>query len=1353
MVFFDILAQGVIYVDEKGIITHANRAAEHLLGLDSKELIGIFANDKRWKTTKPDLTPYEDVNHPVLLALSSRLPVLNRVAGILHVKKNKYIWLLINAVPEFANDSKNPTSVFITFTDITDQIELEIKLRKKNKLLHLVTTIGQKFINIPLEHVQEEIAIAIAKLGEFTGAERLAIFDYDFQNNLAHYNYEWCANGIPSQKDRFAVIPITEFSSWIDVLKTGQAINIANRQQLPLNNPLRKLLDATEVNSLLAVPLIYEQECIGVIGLESITKPQYFDSFEQDLLVIFAELLVNIKHRIYNESEREKTEKAIIESRRDLSERLKEQNCIYQITSLSQNEDLNVEEYFSAIVNILTDAFQLPEQTSVLIYYDGHCFYSNQFSDAGKKEKYNFLIGSKPQGYIKIFIPHDIEFLDEELQMMESVIRIIQKYKKIKQSKRALIASEEKYRIIANNTYNWEFWQAPDGHFIYHSPSCEKITGYTPNELFNNEFILSKLIHPEDQSIYLNHCAKVLDCKCADRVSFRIYTKEKKIRIIEHVCQPVYDSEGVYLGTRGTNLDITEAKQAENLLFETKEMYRSLIESSEASIMMLNIEGQFLYVNNIAASVFGKEPEDFIKNKLTIYDLAPPDIASENMAYIEHVFFSKTGNILETHRKINGQEYWFRNSIQPVKDANGNVKAVFVNATNITDQKLAEKRVKESELKYRTLFADSPDGYLIVKDSVFIDCNKASEKILNANRKDIIGKSPQQISPEFQPDGQSSNTKVKEVIEQAFKNKRHQFEWAHLKSDGDLVYIDVILSPIVTGNEEVLFTSWRDITAQKNAQVLIKKLQSAVEKSPISIFITDGEGTIEYINPHTLVTTGYTAEELIGNNPRLLKSEFTNPKFYEELWLTIKNGNVWRGILNNRRKNGSLYWESTTITPILDEAGSIINFIAIKEDITERVKIEREIKSLNQNLEKKINERTAELQNSNAELLQAKKEAEQANQAKSEFLSRMSHELRTPMNAILGFAQLLEMGELNEKQNKSVHHILHSGQHLLNLINEVLEITRIESGKISISLEPVNILDVFEDVIETLTPAANLRNIQLINELDVKESFFIKADKQRIKQVIINLVNNAIKYNREGGWVKLSVGQVVKKNNHFVKICITDNGPGIEPFHLKKLFIPFERVGAENSAVEGTGLGLAVVQQYTSLMGGICGVESVPNEGSVFWVQLPKTIALTETIQITQNHLPDNPERVNRHHQSVVLYIEDNSSNIELVNQIIATTRPHIKIINSVYGRMVESLALEHNPQLILLDLNLPDMHGSEVFNILQHNDKLKGIPVVVVSADALSAQVQRLLEAGAKHYLTKPFDINDFLKIIDEYT
>lgn len=1479
MLFFDILAQGVMYVNQDGIITAVNRAAENILGKSSHALKGQSFNDVVWETLKPNLTQLIPEKHPVIVALKKGKSVLNSVIGIKNAEKKKHIWLLVNAVPEFDSNLEKPNRAFITFTEITDQIELEVKLRQKNKLLHFLTTIGQKFINIPLSQVENEITIAIAELGKITNADRLAIFDYDFSENKAYNKYEWCSHGIQSQKDKYASIPLDEFSTWIETLKKGKAINIPNIGQLPTDSAMRKLLESSSAVSLLAVPLMHERECIGAIGVESIHKPHYFDTLEQDVLIIFAELFVNVRKRIWNESQiqesevkyREITENmsdmvwtmdtkfritfcsssiqkifgftqeeymqnsfpklyppetlnkiisqldtiksavlsnnissqdkwivegygyhksgedvwfyteikpkfdekgnlngfigttrdetewhkadlALRESTYFLGERLKEQNCIYQVSLLSQNEELTALAYFSGIVKLLPPAFQFPENTSAFILYDEQFYYSDNFKETNKNQEFEIIIGNVVKGLIKIFIPNETEFLTEEIKMMQTILGIVQKYKTVKLNKRELVGSEEKYRIIANNTYNWEFWQSPNGDFIYHSPSCEVVTGYRPEEISNDFFLLNTLIFSEDQEAYLSHRDKVLKEKCADKVYFKIKRKDQETRVIEHVCQPEYNEQGVFLGTRGTNLDVTEAKKAEEALFESKEIYRSLVESSDAAIMLINIDGEFLFVNEIAAKVFNKSPEDFIVNKYTLFDVAPVDIASKNMAYIEQVFFSQKGTIVESERTINGQHHWFRNSIQPVKDSQGNVKAVFVNASNITEQKLAEVKIRESENKYKTLFADSPDGYLIIKDGVFIDCNKASESILGTNREGIIGKSPNSISPEYQPNGRRSDEYANELIAEAFQKKKKQFEWVHLKANGDPGYVDIILSPIITGDEKILFASWRDITLQKQAQILIRKLQSAVEQSPISIFITDLDGNIEYVNPFTSITTGYSPDELIGENPRILKSGFTNPKVYDELWDTITKGHVWKGILNNRRKNGSLYWESTTITPIMNEVGNIINFIAIKEDITERVKIEREIKLLNQNLENKIEERTAELQNSNTALIQAKQEADDANHAKSEFLSRMSHELRTPMNAILGFAQLLELGDLTEKQYKSVRHILTSGQHLLKLINEVLEISRIEAGKISISLEPVNIMNVFRDVIDTLTPSASAKNIQLINLLEGKESFFIQADKQRIKQIIINLVNNAIKYNHADGWVKLSAVEIAKNDTTFIRICVADNGSGIDEKNIKKLFTAFERIGAENSVIEGTGLGLTVVKQFTNLMNGTCGVESKLNEGSIFWVELPKTKSLIDQSEI-QKELATVDSALSEQRKAVVLYVEDNSSNIELVQQIIETQRPNIKLISTVYGKNALNLALEHHPNLILLDLNLPDMHVSEVYSILQADSRVKSIPVIVVSADAMNSQIEKLMDAGVNKYLTKPFNIAEFLSVLDEYS
>lgn len=1479
MLLFENVAQGIIYLDQNGKITDANPAAESLLGFTIEQVKGIDMLDASWDAIKPNQSIFPNEEFPGHIALQTGQPVFNVVMGVKHAIRKKYVWILVSAVPEFTNGDTKPYRIFISFTDISDQIDLENKLRQRNKLFHLISTISQRFINIPLEHLSDEIDTAIKELGEFAKADRLVIFDYDFINGVASYSHEWCAEGIEIQKEKLSVIPLAEFSSWIDILKKGETINIPNSSQLEPNSAIKNLLDASNVTSLLAVPLMNNQECIGVIGLESVNRPNYFTSLEQDLLAIFAELLVNIKNKISYESKlkeseakyrditdnmsdvvwttdinfkvtfcsssitklfgytpeeyssisyeqiysaetikriqslieavnearinhlitpsstwiiegdsyrkdgsyawfsteikphfsedgilkgyiattrdetkRKKADDELRKSKYDLGERLKEQNCVYNLSRLSQNEELTPTEYFTEICNIIPPGFQDVQHTHIHINYESIDYYSLNFVVTSNEKTFNIQIGSKILGFIRIYLPTNVQFLEEEIVMMNTIIGIIEKYKQVKQTKRAIIASEQKFRIISNNTYNWEFWEAPDGHFIYHSPSCKRVTGYSADELVDDQVILEKLIHPDDAEIYIQHRKQVSKHKHAEKLLFRIIKKSGEARIIEHVCQPIFNEQGEYLGTRGTNLDVTENKRAEAALIESKEIYKSLIESSDASIIMLDVNGKFLFVNELAASVYGKTAAEFLAEEFTINELTTPDIASQNMADVEQVFFSKKGIIKESARLINGQLIWFRSSIQPVRDSNGNVYAVLVNATNITEQKLAEERVKLSELKYRTLFTDSPDGFLIVKDGIFIDCNKASELILGATKDYIIGKRPTDISPTYQPNGRLSEELVVEVIQDAILKGSTQFEWTHLKLDGTPVIVDIKLSAIEANGENLLFTTWRDVTAQREAEVLIKKLQSAVEQSPISIFITDIDGNIEYTNPFTLAVTGYSSEELIGQNPRILKSGFTNPKVYVELWSTITKGKVWRGVLNNRRKNGSLFWESTTITPIINAVGTITSFIAIKEDITERIKIEHEIKQLNINLEKKIADRTLELQKSNNALTKAKVEAENANHAKSEFLSRMSHELRTPMNAILGFAQLLEMDELDSKQEKAVHHILNSGKHLLDLINEVLEISRIEAGKISISVESVKLNNVFRDVIETLSPTANAYGVTLINELENKEVIFIKADKQRIKQVLINLINNGIKYNNKSGWVKLSASEFLEKDQAFIRIRITDNGPGIEPSKISKLFTPFERLGAENSAVEGTGLGLSVVKQYTTLMGGICGVESKLNEGSEFWIELPKTNSVVESLSNNETFSNSNENKTSIK-QAIVLYIEDNSSNIDLVTQILLTMRPNVQLVTSVYGKETVALATKHQPNLILLDLNLPDIHGSEVIELLNKEEHLKDIPVVVVSADAMPSQVSTLLDAGVKHYLTKPFDISLFLQVLDQYT
>lgn len=382
-------------------------------------------------------------------------------------------------------------------------------------------------------------------------------------------------------------------------------------------------------------------------------------------------------------------------------------------------------------------------------------------------------------------------------------------------------------------------------------------------------------------------------------------------------------------------------------------------------------------------------------------------------------------------------------------------------------------------------------------------------------------------------------------------------------------------------------------------------------------------------------------------------------------------------------------------------------------------------------------------------ILQAKDEAEKANKAKSEFLSRMSHELRTPLNSILGFAQLLGMGELQTSQMRAVNHITNSGKHLLNLINEVLDISRIEAGRLAISIEPVQLYCVFEEMMDILKPMAIKQQIELkLIESEVN-NMFVNADRQSLKQVLLNLLNNAIKYNKEGGTVTIKAESKLTNDTELIRISVIDTGVGINKNDIPKLFIPFERIGAYNTQIEGTGLGLSVVKKLVDVMGGTCGVESVIGQGSTFWFELPHVDNLQRNSAISNAIKGIKTKLIQKN--GTILYIEDNLSNIELIEQIITTKLPHIKLITNTCGKETVKLALEHKPELILLDLNLPDIDGSEVLGMILENENTKHIPVVILSADGMQQQVDRLLKAGAKMYLTKPIDVNELLEVVDK--
>jgi PAS domain S-box-containing protein len=566
------------------------------------------------------------------------------------------------------------------------------------------------------------------------------------------------------------------------------------------------------------------------------------------------------------------------------------------------------------------------------------------------------------------------------------------------------------------------------------------------------------------------------------------------------------------------------------------------------------------------------------------------------------------------------------------------------------------------------------------------------------------------------------------------------YELTYIRKDGSRFPAVVSVTALRDAQDAIIgyLLIGTDNTARKQVEAEQKQLaqrlrdhqfytRSLFESNIDALITTDPSGIITDVNKQMEALTGCTRDELIGAP---FKSYFTDPDRAEaSIKLVLSEKKVTNYELTARARDGKETVVSYNATTLYDRNRKLQGVFAAARDVTER------------NLLDKV------LQEKNVELKTARSVAEKANLAKSAFLSSMSHELRSPLNAILGFAQLMESDSPppTPAQKESIAQILRAGWHLLKLIDEILDLAKVEAKQVPLSWEPVSLTEVMLECQGMIEPQAQQRGIHMTYpQADIP--YYVLADRTRVKQVLINLLSNAIKYNREQGMVEVKCTDSTRERT---RVSVKDTGAGLNPEHLAQLFQAFNRLGQEAGGEEGTGIGLVVAKQLVELMGGVIGAESSVGVGSVFWFELNSvaephlSLEEDEGAVLTQPHVPHG-ERLH-----TLLYVEDNPTNLKLVEQIIAR-HPDMRLQTAVNGKSGIEIARVSRPEVILMDINLPDISGYEALKILRSDPATTQIPVIAISANAMPLDIERSLKAGFFRYLTKPIKVNVFMEALD---
>ena len=722
--------------------------------------------------------------------------------------------------------------------------------------------------------------------------------------------------------------------------------------------------------------------------------------------------------------------------------------------------------------------------------------------------------------------------------------------------------------------------------------------------------------------------------------------------------------------------------------------------------------GGLAWSNATAASALGYSPEEL--QGMSMSDLIHPDDLAASASILGTLAGGgEPAGVEMRYRCKDGSWKWMEWTARLSPETG----LVYGAGRDVTPRREADAALRANEAFLRAIL-DNSTAAIWVKDrhGRYVLVNDAFLTPIFARAEDIVGRTAQELWPSFIIDDgdalvlQSGESLIRDDVVELPSGARTfmTVRFPLRDASGDVSGVAGIAT---------------DITERERAESALAErqrlLETIVSACPDIVTVLDRRGRVHEVSDASMEVLGYDLRDPVHEQAE----SFVHPDdlaVVRQQYEALFSQHAGPADVRYRVRHADGRWVvlDTRAHVMVGDDGNPTGAVVVSRDVTGELESESELRA-------------------------AAEAAVQASRAKSDFLSRMSHELRTPLNSVLGFAQLLEMDDLSGAAADAVAHIMRAGRHLLDLIDEVLDIALIESGNLELSFEPQPVVEVVGDAIDLTRPLAEGEGIELALATSCPPETCVLADRQRVLQVLLNLLSNAVKYNRPDGSVRVSVERTAEPHTK-VRIIVADTGPGIAAQDLDRLFEPFDRLGAEQTAVEGTGMGLTLSKHLVEHMGGSIQVRAEPGEGAEFIVELPATLAPPQP----GVELAPPPDGVVLDSSLRVLHVEDNLANLELVEQIL-TRSGVVHLFAAMSGALGIELAREHRPGLVLLDLHLPDMAGMELLRQLRADPLIADATVVVITADATPAQVRRLRRAGVAAYLTKPIDVRELLDVV----